>query len=339
MLFPEQSAPVSGKLVRLNGLAKMAAEAVLLEEKRRVEYRELPARSYITRCSNPDLPFQWTINPYRGCEYGCKYCYARYTHEFMELRESESFETLIFAKTWNRQAFAEELRHTPFEQNIAIGTATDPYQPAERRFGVTRQMLEVIAAHAEHQGIWLTTKSDLVARDVDLFKEIARRGNEVSVNITITSLDRDLARAIEPFAPRPDLRLEAVRQLAAAGVFVCVNCSPIMPLINDSEESIHAVAKAARQAGASAFWANLVFLKDCAKAVFLPFLQTSYPAAYRRYKHHFGNAAYLQGPYVDMIRKRVLQAKEQHGFNRGGSAREGRRLPQVESPQTGFQWE
>jgi len=338
MLFPEQTAPPSGKLVRLTGIAKMAAESALLEEKRRVEYRELPARSYISRCPNPELPFQWTINPYRGCEYGCKYCYARYTHEFMELRESESFETLIFAKTWNPRAFAEELRHIPYEQSIAIGTATDPYQPAERRFGLTRQMLEVIAAHAQHQGIWVTTKSDLVSRDADLFKEIARRGNEVSVNITITTLDRNLARAIEPYAPRPDLRLEAVRQLAAAGVFVCVNCSPLMPLINDSEANIQSVAEAAKQAGASAFWANLVFLKDSSKAAFLPFLQRNYPAAYRRYLHHFAKGAYLQGPYVELVRKRVLQAKECHGFTRSGS-REGKRLPRVEGPQTGFQWE
>jgi DNA repair photolyase len=334
MLFPEPPASQTPSLV---GIAKLAAEGGLLEEKRRVEYRSLPTRSYISKCPNPILPFQWTINPYRGCEYGCKYCYARYTHEFMELRESEDFETSIFAKDWNRAAFAAELRKIPLRDCIAIGTATDPYQPAERRFGLTRRMLEVIASVANHQGIWITTKSDLVARDVEVLAEIARRGNnDVNVNITITTLDRELARAVEPFAPRPDLRLEAVRALSAAGITVCVNCSPVMPLINDSEESIDAVAKAAREAGATGFWANIVFLRQSAKAAFFPFLKDRFPQAVRRYQQQFDKTSTLKGPYVDLIAQRVRAVKERHGFL--SLTRESRRIP-LELPQMGFQWE
>ncbi len=333
MLFPELPADPKSGLV---GIAKMAAEGGLLEEKRRVEYRNLPARSYISKCPNPDLPFQWTINPYRGCEYGCKYCYARYTHEFMELRGEDSFETQIFAKQWNRAAFAAELRRIPLEQCIAMGTATDPYQPAERRFGITRRMLEVFAVHARDQGIWITTKSDLVARDADLLQSIARRNNEVSVNITITTVDRDLARALEPLAPRPELRLQAVRTLAEAGVFVCVNCSPLMPLINDSEQQMDAVAKAAREAGAQALWANVVFLKPCAKAVFFPFLAERFPAALKRYQQHFQGGAHLKGPYVEMIRERVQRVKARHGF--ANQSRESKH-PRIQAPQFSFQWE
>jgi DNA repair photolyase len=337
MLFPELPASTAPQASRgLIGIAKLAAEGGLLEEKRRVEYRNLPARSYITRCPNPDLPFQWTINPYRGCEYGCKYCYARYTHEFMELRDGEAFETQIFAKQWNRAAFAAELRRIPLRQSIAVGTATDPYQPAERRFGITRRMLEVCAANLNHSGLWITTKSDLVARDIDLLTAIALRNNEVSVNITITTTDCELARGLEPFAPRPDLRLAAVRALSEAGVFVCVNCSPILPLINDSEASIEAVAVAAREAGAKALWANVLFLKPCAKAVFFPYLAEKHPRALRRYQTHFQQGSYLKGPYIETIRTRVQQIKERNGFARNSREHKG---PRVEAPQFTFQWE
>jgi hypothetical protein len=201
MLFPEQPATPSAGLV---GIAKLAAASGLLLSKRSVEYRSLPVRSYIGRCSNPELPFEWTLNPYRGCEYGCKYCYARYSHEFMELRDGDDFETHIFAKEWNRAAFASELRHIPYGHTVAIGTVTDPYQPAERRFGITGQMLEVFRDNSTHRRLWMTTKSDLVARDAALLAEIAGRDNEVSVNVTITTLDAGLARELEPFAPRPE---------------------------------------------------------------------------------------------------------------------------------------
>ena len=136
--------------VKLIGIARMAAEAPCLEPKRRVEYFELGARSYLARCDNTRVPFRWTINPYRGCEFGCKYCYARYTHEFMELRDPGQFERKIYAKKFNPVRFREELRRLPLGESIALGTATDPYQPAERRYRVTRQMLEVFASMAEN---------------------------------------------------------------------------------------------------------------------------------------------------------------------------------------------
>src|SRR5271165_4846181 len=193
----------------------MAAESPSLEAKRCVEYFELPSRSYITRCDSPRVPFQWTINPYRGCEFGCKYCYARYAHEFMELRDPMDFERKIYVKRFDPVAFRQELEHLPLGEPIALGTATDPYQPAERRYKHTRSILEAFAKTAGLR-LGITTKSDLVARDVDVLKEVARR-HYLSIHMTVTTMDRNLAHMIEPLAPRPDLRISAVRKLARAG--------------------------------------------------------------------------------------------------------------------------
>src|SRR5205823_9181734 len=127
----------------LVGIARLASLGSSIEEGHQVEYFTLPARSLLNRCTSRRMPFSWTINPYRGCEFGCKYCYARYTHEFMELRDPEQFERKIFAKKFDAARFREELLGLPVGENVALGTATDPYQPAERRYGITRKMLEV----------------------------------------------------------------------------------------------------------------------------------------------------------------------------------------------------
>src|ERR1700761_5983656 len=130
--------------MELVGIARLASRSELLEAKREVQYFELPARSILNR-TKPTMPFQWTINPYRGCEFGCKYCYARYAHEFMERWVPSAFETEIYAKDWDATKFLAEIRRVRRGESIALGTATDPYQPAERRFGLTRKALEVIA--------------------------------------------------------------------------------------------------------------------------------------------------------------------------------------------------
>ncbi|MBV8863869.1 MAG: radical SAM protein, partial [Acidobacteriaceae bacterium] len=132
------------EFVRLKGIAKLASEGSLLTEKRNVEYRSLPTRKWLNRCDSKRVPFEWTINPYRGCEYGCKYCYARFTHEFLERREPDAFETEIYAKEWDRASFLKELRSLKPGQVVGIGTGTDPYQPAERKFNLTRQVLEAM---------------------------------------------------------------------------------------------------------------------------------------------------------------------------------------------------
>jgi len=304
----------------LVGIARMAAEAPCLEPKRRVEYFELGARSYLARCDSARLPFRWTINPYRGCEFGCKYCYARYTHEFMEMRDPEQFERKIFAKAFDAARFREELRALPLGETIALGTATDPYQPAERRYGVTRKMLEVFAGIAGLR-LGITTKSDLIARDLELLKDVARR-HYLTVSITVTTMDRELARALEPLAPRPDLRLAAVRSLADAGLKVVVGCAPVMPLINDTEESLDALAREAAAAGALTLWANVLFLKPCAYQVFLPFLEERFPELVRKYCERYHRTAYLRGAYPEMIQERVEAIRKRHSLDRKSDARE-----------------
>jgi len=311
---------VPEQVPKLIGIARMAAEAPCLEPKRRVEYFELGARSYLARCDSPRLPFRWTINPYRGCEFGCKYCYARYTHEFMELRDPGQFERKIYAKKFDAVRFREELRALPLGETIALGTATDPYQPAERRYGVTRKMLEAFASTSGfHLGI--TTKSDLVARDIALLKEVSRR-HYLRVSMTVTTADTELARLLEPMAPRPDLRLAAVRSLANAGLRIVVGCAPVMPLINDSESSLEALAREAAAAGASALWANVLFLKPCAYQVFLPFLEERFPHLVRKYREQYDRAAYLRGAYPEMIQERVEAIRKRHGLDRKSDAHE-----------------
>ena len=225
----------------LVGIARLAACSPAAETARkseeRPEYFLLPVKSILNRCDSNRVPFEWTINPYRGCEFGCKYCYARYTHEYMELDGGE-FEKKIYVKQHAAALLAQDVsRKYSYQkagsekeepEHIAIGTATDPYQPAEREYGVTRACLEELAKR-EGLSVSVVTKSNQIVRDIDVLKKIAER-SELSLNITITSLRTRLARLLEPRAPRPDLRLAAVRQLHEAGLRVGVSASPLIPL-------------------------------------------------------------------------------------------------------------
>lgn len=300
------------ELVKLVGIARQAAEGSLLAEKRRVEYRTLPTRKLLNRCSSQRVPFDWSINPYRGCEFGCKYCYARFTHEFMERRSPDAFETEIYAKTWDSRAFRQELASLKPGDIIGIGTATDPYQPAERRYGLTRQILDEMR-YLRGMSIFLTTKSDIVAKDADVLRTLSER-NQVHVTVTVTTMDRKLARLTEPFAPRPDLRMQAVSKLAAAGIPVGVIANPVLPLITDSEENLHAVAQAAKRAGADQFGANVLFLMPCAQKVFFPFLAERFPQHLKRYEASFAEGAYLKGKYPERIRSLVQSIRQRVGI-------------------------
>ncbi len=297
----------------LVGIARLAAASELLEAKRAVEYFELPARSILNR-TRPNMPFQWTINPYRGCEFGCKYCYARYTHEFMEL-DATAFEDKIYAKQAAAELLRQELARTDRKEHIALGTATDPYQPAERRFRRTRAILEVFARE-RGRFLGITTKSDLVLRDVDLLCEIAR-ANVLGVNLTITTLDEKLARLLEPRAPRPALRLETVRRLSAAGICVSVFPNPIMPGITDGERALDRLAKAAREAGALSFGGGPLFLMPSAQKVFFPFLERHFPELAPKYKASFARSAYLSKAYKDALHERVQRIRDRYGLASG----------------------
>src|SRR5580704_14208317 len=216
---------------KLIGIARLASEGESLRQGHDVEYFTLSVKSLLNRCTVARMPFTWTINPYRGCEFACKYCYARYTHEFMEMRDGVDFEQKIYVKQHAANLLRQELRRVKLGDQIAIGTATDPYQPAERRFEVTRAILEELARH-EGLEMGIITKGNLVLRDLDLLVEIAQK-NRLMVNLTITTLNPNLARILEPRAPRPDLRMDTVRKLSQAGIRAGVSCAPVIPGITD----------------------------------------------------------------------------------------------------------
>ncbi len=297
----------------LVGIARLASESELLAAKRSVQYFEIQARSILNR-TKPNMPFQWTINPYRGCEFGCKYCYARYAHEFMEMDAAE-FEDKIYAKSAAAHLLRQELGRVGRRDHIAIGTATDPYQPAERRFARTRAILEVFARESG-RFLGITTKSDLVLRDLDLLREIARR-NVLGVNLTITTLDEKLARLLEPRAPTPALRLAAVRRLSAAGICVAVFPNPIMPGLTDGERALDRLARAARDAGALSFGGGPLFLMPAARKIFFPFLDREFPQLAARYREMYGRGAYLGKEYKDALRARVVRIRERYGLASG----------------------
>lgn len=297
---------------QLIGIARIAAQSPLLEAKRRVSYFELQGKSLVNRCSGKRRFFDWTVNPYRGCEYGCRYCYARYTHEFMEL-PGEDFETRIYAKAWDPVLWRRDLRKIRTGDTVAFGTATDCYQPAERRYGLMRHMLEGIQG-VRGLRIGFTTKSDLIPRDIDLLCALSRH-NDVRVYFTITSLNAELARQTEPFAPRPELRLAAMEMLSSAGVSVGLSASPVLPLITDAEESLDALARAAKAAGARTMYANPLFLRPSAYAIFLPWIRANFPHLTRRYEEQYAHQSYLEGPYKDQLAARVNRIRERHGLD------------------------
>lgn len=305
--------PVDGSALP-RGIARLAAGAVEIDARNRVEYRDLPCRSLLSACESRRVDFDYTINPYRGCEFGCVYCYARYTHEYMELRDWEAFERKIFVKSGARAALLQDLRRRDFRgQWIAIGTATDPYQPAERRYGITRSVLEVLAGRRDLR-ISITTKSDLVARDIDLLRRLGEH-NEVHVNVTVTTPHHRLARKLEPRAPRPDRRIEALRQLAGAGVRCGVFVMPLMPRINDHPADLDLLVRQAASTGAEYLVAGVLFLRDCSRKRFEPFLREAFPELVPHYAHLYSRrgASELSAYGRDMAA--MIQAlKREHGL-------------------------
>ena len=303
----------------LVGIAKLAARSESLRQGYLVEYFTLPARSLLSRCTSTRVPFNWTINPYRGCEFGCKYCYARYTHEFMEMRNGVDFERKIYVKQQAAWLLRQDLRKVKRGEEIAIGTATDPYQPAEKRFEVTRGILEELALHQGLE-IGIVTKSNLIVRDVSLLRQIAER-NSLFVNLTITTLNTKLARILEPRAPRPDLRLEAVRELVAAGINTGVICAPVLPGITDSPAALDALVGATKEAGGKYIYANPLFLKPCSASVFLPFLEKEFPRLVEEYRKRFAERAFVSKAYGKRISELIAGLRKKHGISREFASR------------------
>ncbi|HYL84795.1 MAG TPA: radical SAM protein [Candidatus Angelobacter sp.] len=318
--IPSKRAPA-----RLVGIARLAASSPPAETHRksaeRPEYFLLPVKSILNRCDSNRVPFEWTINPYRGCEFACKYCYARYTHEYMELDGGE-FERKIYVKkdagpllAWDvarKYSYASEASGGTQAEHIAIGTATDPYQPAEREYGVTRACLEELAKK-EGLSVSIITKSDQIVRDIDVLQRIAAR-SDLAIDITITTLRTRLARMLEPRAPRPDLRLAAVKQLSDAGLAVGLSASPLIPGITDREGELEAVAAAGKAAGAQWFFSGVLFLMPSSARQFLPFVREKFPRLAKQYDKWFGKSAYAPEEYRRKVAERVARIRQTYGF-------------------------
>ena len=309
----------------LVGIARLATQGESLRQGHDVEYFTLPTRSILNRCSGTRMPFAWTINPYRGCEFACKYCYARYTHEFMELRDGVDFERKIYVKQHTANLLRQELRKVKIGEDIAIGTATDPYQPAERKFEVTRAILEELSLHSGLK-IGIVTKSNLVLRDVDILRKVGQQ-NRISVNVTITTLNTDLARKLEPRAPRPDLRMTAMRELNEAGIEAGIICAPVLPGITDSPRDLEALVRTTAGAGGKYIYANSLFLKPCSAAIFIPFLEKEFPHLVPSYQQRYGEKAFLSAAYRKRLSRLMAQLRQKYGFPSSGERGQSRNNP------------
>ncbi|MDB5695586.1 MAG: repair photolyase [Sphingomonas bacterium] len=281
-------------------------------------------RTIINRVGSPDIPFDRSINPYRGCEHGCIYCFARPTHAFLDLSPGLDFESKLFAKPGAAALLRTELAKPGYAARpMALGTNTDPYQPIEAEWRITRQVLEVLSA-CDHP-VTITTKSDRVVRDLDILAPMAAKGLAV-VCLSVTSLDPKIAMTVEPRAPAPERRLTAVRRLADAGVPVYVSIAPIIPAITDHELE-HLIERAA-EAGARGCFFIPVRLPWEVAPLFRAWLDEHFPdragkvmsiiqslRGGRDNDPDFGTRMRGQGPWADLLRTRFQRACRKHGLN------------------------
>lgn len=283
-------------------------------------------RSALTYNRSPDLPFDRSINPYRGCEHGCIYCYARPTHAWLNLSPGLDFETRLIARPGIAAVLDAELRRPAYKvAPVAIGTNTDPYQPIERDHGIMRQILEVLRAF--RHPVWITTRGTTIERDIDLIAAMAAEGL-ASVSISVTTLDETLARKMEPRAPAPKRRLQMIRRLAEAGVPVRIQVSPLIPALTDHE--LEAVMEAGRDAGARA--ANTIPLRLPLEVapLFRDWLQGTFPDRAARvmgrvrelhggrdYDPDWGKRMRGQGLWAELIHRRADLARKRLGLGEG----------------------
>lgn len=278
-----------------------------------VELVEMPCRSVLNWVEGARMSDFYSANPYRGCELGCVYCYARYTHDFLELRAPEDFERRVHVKTNAAEVFARDLKRAPrLACGIHLGSATDPYQPAEARFGLTRRMLEKLLPF---RGVPLSigTKSPLVVRDLDLLAELGRR-HPIKVAMTCVTLDPALGRSLEPHAPSTEKRLETLARLSARGIATCLMLAPVLPGINDAEADLTALLRRAREAGVGSMMWQRLFLPAASRRRFFPWLKERFPELVERYERAYRSGRELQGPYRDALRARVARARAAAGF-------------------------
>lgn len=300
----------------------------MAEEERLVatEVRLERPRSALTYNRSPDLPFDRSINPYRGCEHGCIYCYARPTHAYLNLSPGLDFETRLIARPGIAAVLEAELRRPAYKAApVSIGTNTDPYQPVERDHGLMREVLQVLQAF--RHPVWITTRGTTIERDIDIIAAMAADGL-ASVSISVTTLDETLARKMEPRAPAPKRRLLMIRRLSEAGVPVRIQVSPLIPALTDHE--LEAVMEAGRDAGARAANSIPLRLPLEVSGLFRDWLEATLPDRAARvmgrvrelhggrdYDPEFGTRMRGQGLWADLIHRRANLARKRLGLDEG----------------------
>ncbi len=277
-----------------------------------VEFHEINVREILNRSGNRRLPFVWTINPYRGCEFACSYCYARYTHGFFDLHRWEDFEEKIFVKRGAAGSLRRRLRRAALEDEpIAFGTATDPYQPAEHHYRVTRSLLKEMLGVRGLQ-FSITTKSPIILRDLELLREL-KKLHRLRVNMTITCLDTKLARRIEGHAPTPAARMRTAAKLVHAGIDTAIFCMPVMPFINSSTGVLGPLFEAAREAGIKNIVPNALYLRQEIREPFLEWIEEELPELGPRYRQLYGGRSYLPRSEQEKLLAAFRTLKAQFG--------------------------
>jgi DNA repair photolyase len=290
-----------------------------------VRYRELQARSLVNRCTSPRMPFAYTANPYRGCAMACRYCYAAYTHEFMGITNADAFHSLVYVKTGGWKETAKGLATVVRQgEEIALGTATDPYQPGEAQARVTRRFLELAA---QYRGLRLsiTSKGALILRDVDLLQRIARR-SLLSVHVSLITPHADLLRELEPWAPPPEVRLDVMRRLADAGIDVRLNLAPVLPGLTDRAADLDELLGRVAATGVRRMMHNVLFLRSPTKEKYLRWLAAAFPRYLQAYERAYTGRVYLSGRYREHVRDLVGRLRRKHGLL--GHSEEELRPPQ-----------
>ncbi len=284
------------------------------------QVQEIHCKTLLNRINVPGFPFRWTLNPYRGCRHACRYCYARSTHEFWGMNAGDDFDQRVFAKVNAPEVLRQELRRPKWQgEAIAIGTATDPYEPAEAQYGLTRRILQVAAEF--HNPLSITTKGVLVRRDVDVLRELCETA-EVQVNFSVGSIDPKVWKQMEPGAPNPVARLEAMQFLVEQGIPAGVTMAPLLPGISDGWESIDAVAEAAAAHHAQYLGGNLLFLRPGSKEWFMPFLSEAYPKLAPAYQRLYRGGAYAPKDYARAVASMVDEARARWGLSQRVPARQ-----------------
>lgn len=282
-----------------------------------VRYLELATRSLVNRCTSPRMPFQWTVNPYRGCAMGCQYCYATYTHEFMGLTTPEEFHSTVYVKKGGEAETARALAAAVRRgDRIALGTGTDPYQPGETEWRVTRAFLEQVAQHRGVR-IGITTKGATILRDLDLLQKIQSRSPSLSIQVSLISADALLLRRLEPWAPPPDVRLDVMRRLREAGLRVWLGLAPVLPALTDDEPGLDRLLGAVRATGVEHLFHNVLFLRSPTKEKYFRWLEREQPRLVEAYRNAYAVRVYLRGSYRKRIDERVERLARRHGFVRG----------------------